>query len=449
MKLKVGKFVNWEEYQDYVVITNLLEGNIVKIKGGFNEEIKRLLSTGIYDGVDLKVIDVLNKNNILIDSDVDEDELLDDKYYEAAYGNSELNLVIYPTVACNLRCKYCWENHESQFMSTEVRDSILKYLKREARYYKRVYISWFGGEPLLDKDFLLDFMQEIKNICRMEKTPLVSNITTNGYNLDINTFTSLVRANLLYYQITLDGTEDIHNFYRPHVDSRCNSYKTIMKNLNDISQSNLKYFHISIRVNISRELLANLDDFLKILKESFGNDKRFSIIWHPIEDWGGMDNAGKEIVTNDVWGIIEDLNKKSYELSLRPFIYKPKFEDVLCSACKNNAYIINVDGTVAKCVLCNDIAKENKTLQHNTNIIGYLEPSGKLMLNKYKKAKWTVRTQFDEQCKSCSMLPICLKATCPHVKKFSVNNLEKCEISKDNYRLTLRELIDEAKEIEL
>ena len=58
MKLKVGKFVNWEEYQDYVVITNLLEGNIVKIKGGFNEEIKRLLSTGIYDGVDLKVIDV-------------------------------------------------------------------------------------------------------------------------------------------------------------------------------------------------------------------------------------------------------------------------------------------------------------------------------------------------------------------------------------------------------
>ena len=37
MKLKVGKFVNWEEYQDYVVITNLLEGNIVKIKGSFKD----------------------------------------------------------------------------------------------------------------------------------------------------------------------------------------------------------------------------------------------------------------------------------------------------------------------------------------------------------------------------------------------------------------------------
>lgn len=448
MNFKVGKFVNWDEYGDYIIVANLLEESLVKIKGSFNEEIKRILLTKECNNVDDELIKFLVNNKILVDSDLNEDELLEYKYYEAAYGNSELNLVIYPTVACNLRCKYCWENHENRFMSLGVRDSILRYLKREVRYYKRVYISWFGGEPLLDKKFLVDFMQDIKNICREEKTPLVSNITTNGYNLDIDTFTSLVRSNLLFYQITLDGTENIHNLYRPHVDVRCNSYQMIMNNLKAIKQSNLRHFHISIRVNISRELLGNIDDYLVVLHENFANDKRFSIIWHPIEDWGGIDDTGKEIVTDNMWDIIEDLNKKSYDLSLRPFIYKPKFEDVLCSACKNNAYIINVDGSVAKCVLCNDIAKSNKTIQHDNNIVGHLDLNGKLVLDKYKKAKWTVKTCLDEKCKSCSMLPICLKAVCPHVKKFSANQ-EECEINKDNYKLTLRELLEDAKEVEL
>ncbi len=448
MELKVGKFVNWDTCGEYIIISNLLDGNVIKIKSFDNKSIQTLLETKWIKDVDDRIIQTLFDNNVLIDSDIDEDELLDQKYYEAVYDNKELNLVIYPTVACNLRCKYCWEEHRAEYMTESVKESILKYLKREVRYYKCLYISWFGGEPLLDKKFLVDFMQRIKQICAEEKTPLISNITTNGYNLDIDTFTSLVKSNLLYYQITLDGTEEIHNNYRPHVDKKCNSYQTILNNLIAIKQSNLRHFQVTIRVNVSKELLDNIEEFMSLLRENFANDKRFSIIWHPIKDWGGMDNELKKVITEDIPDLSRTLNDMSYEYNLNPFIFKPKFNDVLCSACKNNSYIVNVDGKLEKCVLCHDVAKDQEMLQYNTNKIGYITSDGRLIVDKKKVAKWIVRTQLNNECRECTLLPICLEAVCPNSRKF-INTTKSCTVDKNYYKSMLRELLDVAKEIEI
>lgn len=439
MKIRLGKFVNWDKCEDYIILSNLLDGNVIKLKSPDNS-VERLLESRSVENVDDRIIKVLYENNILVDDDINEDELIDQKYYKAVYDNRELHLVIYPTTACNLRCKYCWESNTPSFMSEEVKDRILKFLKREVRYYKSLFVSWFGGEPLLDKKFLINFVQDIKRICLEEKTPFISNITTNGYNLDIDTFTALVKSNLLYYQVTLDGPEAIHNSLRPHADKNCNSYQTILKNLIDIQRSKLKHFNITIRVNVSRELLKNIKEFMSILKQHFAGDKRFSIIWHQIADWGGLNDDAKQLLTEDITDLSRQLNMMSYEYGLRPFVFKPKFNDVLCSACKKNAYIFNIDGTISKCVLCHDIVKDNQTPQN------YIQSNGTLFIDNTKEAKWTVRARLSEECRNCSILPICLQAVCPNVRKFT-DEERKCTADKSYYKSMLRQLFDDAKEV--
>jgi len=171
MKIRLGKFVNWDKCEDYIILSNLLDGNVIKLKSPDNS-VERLLESRSVENVDDRMIKVLYENNILVDDDINEDELIDQKYYKAVYDNRELHLVIYPTTACNLRCKYCWESNTPSFMSEEVKDRILKFLKREVRYYKSLFVSWFGGEPLMDKKFLINFVQDIKRICLEEKPHL-------------------------------------------------------------------------------------------------------------------------------------------------------------------------------------------------------------------------------------------------------------------------------------
>ena len=327
-------------------------------------------------------------------------------------------------------------------MSDEVKENILRYIKREVRHYKLLYISWFGGEPLLNKNFLINFISRVKAICVEEKTPFISNITTNGYNLDINTFHKLVESNLLFYQITLDGTEAVHNFLRPHVNPNCNSFIRVLENLVNIKKTPYKRFRVSIRVNVSHELLKNLDEFMHLLQDNFSNDKRFSVIWHQIRDWGGMSDEFRTITTESIQNLSSNLNVKAYQYNINPYILKPKVKDVLCSACKKNAYIIDTYGNVSKCVLCHDIARTVDINKQNDNRIGYIDKQGYLVINKEKEAKWIVRNRLSSECRDCSVLPVCLEAICPNYRKFSENCIN-CTADKNYYKSILLSLCDE------
>lgn len=60
-----------------------------------------------------------------------------------------IDILIKPTDACNLRCKYCF--HKDGGYSTKVMtvDTVEKLYKSVFPYYKSVSITWHGGEPTL------------------------------------------------------------------------------------------------------------------------------------------------------------------------------------------------------------------------------------------------------------------------------------------------------------
>ena len=158
----------------------------------------------------------LYKHGFIIEDYVNEQQIVDYIFNDAVYGNNILELTIIPTNACNFDCVYCYQKEPYYYMSDDTVDKLLLFLRKHIREYSGLLISWFGGEPLLAKELMIRLMKNVRNICIENKVPFYSNVTTNGYELDLVTFRELTKNHLRYYQITIDGPAIIHNSQRPH-----------------------------------------------------------------------------------------------------------------------------------------------------------------------------------------------------------------------------------------
>ena len=251
------------------------------------ENIENILS-GVYKVDALSdVAKKLYEHGFLVEDFVDESQIVEYLFNKEIYGNKTLELTIIPTNACNFDCVYCYQKEPYFFMSKETMDSIIFYIEKHIGEYTGLLISWFGGEPLLAKELMVEFMEKVRMICLKKHIPFYSNVTTNGYELDLKTFKSLIKNHVLYYQITIDGPKEIHNKQRPH-KTNSDSFEKIVKNLMDIKE-NVKgnRYKIAVRVNISTSVQPYIEDFIEWLYNKFGNDSRFTIVWEIVRDWGG------------------------------------------------------------------------------------------------------------------------------------------------------------------
>lgn len=68
-----------------------------------------------------------------------------------------------PTEGCNFQCSYCHKNHPAASMTRDTLDRIEEYITAQAPRYKQVILAWFGGEPTLCKDTVL----EVSTLCKI------------------------------------------------------------------------------------------------------------------------------------------------------------------------------------------------------------------------------------------------------------------------------------------
>ena len=184
---------------------DLLLCNFVKGSGSFCKILKE--DVPIYQTIiDQSVIETnecdcatqtLFEKGILIKND--EDEILKIKalYYDSVI-NDWTSLIVMPTEKCNFRCKYCYETYEKGAMTREQQNALLKFIQKQIRSVPKLNLSWFGGEPLLALDVIEYVMEKAIIMCGERKTTLSSNMTTNGYFLDIPTFDKLYSLSLIH-----------------------------------------------------------------------------------------------------------------------------------------------------------------------------------------------------------------------------------------------------------
>ena len=125
----------------------------------------------------------------------------------------ETQLFFVPNYSCNFACTYCYQegyNPVQQVLSTEIIDSFFNYVTMEFAG-RRKYVTVFGGEPLLPGDNqrkLIAYFLEKSNDAKLDVA-----FVTNGYTL-LSYLDLLKTANIREIQVTLDGTEEIHDARR-------------------------------------------------------------------------------------------------------------------------------------------------------------------------------------------------------------------------------------------
>lgn len=126
----------------------------------------------------------------------------------------EIQLLFAPTYACNFACSYCYQDEYPAprgVVSAEVVRAFFDYVDQTFAG-RRVYLTLFGGEPLLPTPGLRTSLELFVEMAARRALPL--SVVTNGFYLT-EALPLLQRACLREVQVTLDGPPGVHDRRRP------------------------------------------------------------------------------------------------------------------------------------------------------------------------------------------------------------------------------------------
>lgn len=334
----------------------------------------------------------------------DEEKELENRKKAIRENKGRLSITIFITDKCNFRCKYCCQERIEHVLSEETQVDLLNFLDDFLPRYDRLFIEWFGGEPLLYPDIIIGLSSKIIELCRKYGVHYNSHITTNGYLLNANLIKLLRKYLVLSYQITLDGIRETHDKQRV-LSGEMGTWDHIVDNLIDIRDHvHTPTISIMIRTNITKEIYKNKEKYLLFLKDTFDKDQRFHFLWKLAEDWGNMEPDDKNMLCGleeyqAVVSMANDLGLKTR--FLRETI---TMGGRMCEAGKKNNFILYADGSIGKCA---------RRLNPEINIIA----DSKELVNKGEKIIGTYLNgkvgYCMEKCTSCVKKPLCLSQICP------------------------------------
>lgn len=317
-----------------------------------------------------------------------------------SYVNDSLLLTIMPTEGCNFRCPYCYEDHAPITMRRTVLDEIQKYIAAQAGNFRHISIGWFGGEPTLCKDVVLETCTLVKELQRKYIFQYSSSMTTNGYLLNVDDFERYYNGGITFFQITLDGWN--HDKTRPHVTGK-GTLQKILDNL--IAISSLPHDQFQYKIVIRHNILPGDEDYswYDYLKRTFGNDKRFSVLIRPVSDWGGnsihtLDILKGEALDSHLHKHVEYLKK----IAMNCENENKNLLSQICYASYPNSMVFRANGKIEKCTIC---------LDHPKNQLGHVDQELGIVLNDEINQLWS-GTMLKPECYQCKDVLSCLNMHC-------------------------------------
>ncbi|MBP1631464.1 MAG: arylsulfatase regulator [Bacteroidetes bacterium] len=326
------------------------------------------------------------------------DEFLLYKSIISNYRNiNNLNITIAPTMDCNYSCHYCFEKNEKKYISSEVIDSIVQYIK----FHNDVNVldvTWFGGEPLMAIDKMKEFYQKMKLNFNKEYK---SNIITNGFFITPKILKDLDSIGIQSIQITLDGNKSTHNKIK-FTQNCSDTFSKTIENIDLISKITPN-IHISIRVNIDKKNSTEYADLYGFISERYKEKTNIGMSPAFVFDTSGLHDCDDCFSRKQSAKYVLDLYNTNNIHSHYIKYPEPYFHE--CSIRNKNVIAVDPEGFVYKC----------------WEIIGKKEFAfAKLVNGKFEEMNFETYNRFmygadpidDEKCRQCSYLPICMGG-CP------------------------------------
>ena len=320
-----------------------------------------------------------------------------------------LCITVMTTGACNFRCSYCFESHEHPSLSSESISnicSIVSEYKRDHNELKRLIVIWFGGEPTLSIEYIVELSQSLKKIAQKESIDYSSRIITNGYHLD-RIIPLIEDLNLTDIQVTLDGMPDTHDSRRMHASGK-KTFNKIIENLLQIETR----IDLVIRVNVDSENINQIRElFLMVKQLPFSPEVR--VFFQPmlVEDYGGESSCYLGRITNDRALYLEYLELQK-DIGI---LEKPVFLGAFCNVDFPGALVVTSDGKIVKCWADINDREKNDIKVYDSNV--------SQRIRKFYGSVFDLRY---ERCEACVIFPACLGGC-----KYIDYTEEQCEIKRE------------------
>lgn len=356
-----------------------------------DEELETALKTGNIQSIPSDILSYLEEKGFIVEDNVDETCNLRYANMVNRYNSKLLRVTILPTMNCNFKCWYCYEQHKPSMMSDDDNKAIVKFVKTEAKAknVKEIMLDWFGGEPLLRfNQTIYPIAKEIANWCKENDFAFTNAITTNGSLITEDMAKMMDETGLRQFQITLDGGKDEHNKTKSSPAMK-DSYSVTVKNIHTLCRV-INNPHIELRINYTKE---NIDSAFTIL-DDFDERIRHFITISPHIVWQKSGDA--EALKDKVQALRAKAEEKGYNVSKQNLLLK-------CATYyidNMEQFVINYDMNVYKCT-ARDFCERYSIGRINGD--GVFEPN-----NLYYKYYTTESPFMRKECLECELLPSCL-----------------------------------------
>lgn len=402
MKFKKSRYnIFVDEVDNKQLIFNSLSGAFAT----FNSDAYKL-----YNNIDNIEKDELDKtllnyfntmytNGFIVESDVDEYDIIKAKENIARFSSQIFSLTIAPTMNCNMNCPYCYEKKENKIMSDDVIEALVKFFSDNVKdgRYKGVVVSWYGGEPLMAKEIVYRLSQRFIEICKNKNIQYSAEMITNGTLMDYSTAKKLKEECVVRkIQITIDGLEKINN-ERRRLKNNAGSFNTIISNL--VAAKNI-FDLINIRVNIDKDNTCEIDKLIEFFHEKDLLLKKNVILYFaPVVN----DTEACKAIETSCYKLeeFEELERSIYD-KMQKFNVMPPYPRTRvanCGAIGTSSFIIDPDGDLYRC--WSEVNLKEKSIGNVAKGVFFNR----------RNIKW-LSIDYDDKCKKCDKLPIC-QGGCP------------------------------------
>lgn len=136
-----------------------------------------------WKGESKELKEALIEGGYVVPNSFNELEYLKFRNKVSRFSNKYYSLTILLTNACNMACKYCYENAPSKNgnMSDKVVKKLLGHIESTLKNkIEMLDITWYGGEPMLRYKSICSLSKKIIEYCKQYGAKYEASIVTNG-----------------------------------------------------------------------------------------------------------------------------------------------------------------------------------------------------------------------------------------------------------------------------
>lgn len=331
------------------------------------------------------------------------------RFQTAKASRETLRVTIAPTMVCNLRCSYCFQQNlaRSKCMKPDLQQGVIDFVRRKLEEgSRRLVVQWFGGEPLLAYKQIVAMSAEFQSICVERGIAYNSEMLTNGTLLTTEMIDSFRQIALKAIQIPLDGSVCTYARRKNVTVERANGFHHFliehMQSLVDVTGS------VTIRVNVDRDNPDAGKDVVRMFKDHGVVDPR-------IDFRLGFLNTSRGVIDCIPHDCFSPAQFSDVEVDFMHFLAKegyrvygsPWKRNFPCAAAVSHSYTIDPEGRIGKCVPA--IGTEESVFSRI-----YPHDIGRTLLEtSLAEVPYGKFDPFSSgACQNCKLLPVCL-GSCP------------------------------------